>query len=76
VRGMLYRAGKPTEARKLYDTVRAANVPRQRQLEAIRGAILARQSAGLPLLLEQLRSPDKALFGIGLSTPANFPAAT
>jgi HEAT repeat protein len=65
--------GKPAEAVKLYDTVRAANVPRQKQLEAIRGAILARQSAGLPLLLEQLRSPDKALFGIGLRTARELP---
>jgi HEAT repeat protein len=65
--------GKSTDARKLYDTVRTASVPRQRQLEAIRGAILARQSAGLPLLLEQLRSPDKALFGIGLRTARELP---
>ena len=65
--------GEPAEAVKLYDTVRAANVPRQKQLEAIRGAILARQSAGLPLLLEQLRSPDQALFGIGLRTARELP---
>ena len=65
--------GKRSQAAKLYDKVRVANVPRQRQLEAIRGAILARQSAGLPLLLEQLRSPDKALFGIGLSTARELP---
>jgi HEAT repeat protein len=65
--------GIPAEAVKLYDTVRAANVPKQRQLEAIRGAILARQSAGLPLLLEQLRSPDKALFGIGLRIARELP---
>ncbi len=65
--------GQPAEAVKLYDTVRAADVPRQKQLEAIRGAILARQSAGLPLLLEQLRSPDKALFGIGLRTARELP---
>jgi HEAT repeat protein len=64
---------KPAEAVKLYDAVRAANVPRQKQLEAIRGAILARQSGGLPLLLEQLRSPDKALFGIGLRTARELP---
>lgn len=64
---------KPAEAMKLYDAVRAANVPRQKQLEAIRGAILARQSDGLPLLLEQLRSPDKALFGIGLRTARELP---
>jgi HEAT repeat protein len=65
--------GKPADAVKLYDAVRAADVPRQKQLEAIRGAILARQSAGLPLLLEQLRSPDKALFGIGLRTGRELP---
>jgi HEAT repeat protein len=65
--------GKPAEAVKLYDAVRAADVPKQKMLEAIRGAILARQSAGLPLLLEQLRSPDKALFGIGLRTARELP---
>ena len=65
--------GKSADAVKLYDTVRAANVPRQKMLEATRGAILARQSAGLPLLLEQLRSSDKALFGIGLRTARELP---
>ena len=65
--------GKPKDAVKLYDSVRAAHVPRQRQLEAIRGAILARKSAGLPLLLEQLRSPDKAIVGIGLRTARELP---
>ena len=65
--------GKSAEAVKLYDAVRAADVPKQKMLEAIRGAILARQSAGLPLLLEQLRSPDKALFGIGLRTARELP---
>jgi HEAT repeat protein len=69
----LLAQGKAGDAAKLYDTVRAANVPKQRQLEAIRGAILARQSSGLPLLLEQLRSPDKALFGIGLTTARELP---
>ncbi len=65
--------GNAADAVKLYDTVRAATVPRQQMLEATRGAILARQSAGLPLLLEQLRSPDKALFGIGLRTARELP---
>ncbi len=64
-----YLAGqKNAEAVKLYDTIRQADVPRQRVLEATRGAILARQSAGIPLLAEQLRSTDKAQFGIGLRT--------
>ena len=56
------------EAIKLYDTVRKANVPDQRHLEAIRGAILARQSDGLTLLIEQLQSRDKKRLGIGLRT--------
>jgi HEAT repeat protein len=60
--------GKSADAVKVYDMVRQAEVPKQRILEATRGAILARGSAGLPLLMEQLRSLDKALYGIGLRT--------
>jgi HEAT repeat protein len=56
------------EANALYDAVRQADVPDQRHLEAIRGAILARQSAGVPLLIEQLRSQDRKRFGVGLRT--------
>jgi HEAT repeat protein len=63
------------EAVRFYDAVRAAGVPKERVLEATRGAILARQSAGLPLLLEQLRSEDKALFGIGLRTARELPGS-
>jgi HEAT repeat protein len=59
---------RTVDAVKLYDTVRKADLPDQRHLEAIRGAILARQSAGIPLLIEQLRSDDKKRLGIGLRT--------
>jgi HEAT repeat protein len=69
----LIAEGKRAEAIKVYDDVRVANVPWNRQLEAIRGAILARQSAGLPLLLTQLRWPDQTMFGIGLSTARELP---
>jgi HEAT repeat protein len=65
--------GKRAEAIKLYDLVRNADVPKQRVLEAIRGAILARQADGVPLLAEQLKSPNKALFGIGLSVARELP---
>jgi len=64
---------RTAEAVKLYDTVRKADVPDQRHLEAIRGAILARQDAGLPLLIEQLRSEDKKRLGIGLRTARELP---
>ncbi len=57
---------KTAAAIEMYDRVRKADVPKQRHLEAIRGAILARKSAGVPLLVEQLESPDKGRMGIGL----------
>jgi HEAT repeat protein len=69
----LMAEGKSEEAAKLYDQVRKADLPKQRLLEGTRGAILARKSAGLPLLLELLKSTDKALFGIGLSTARELP---
>ena len=65
--------GKTAEAAEIYDEVRKADVPKQRDLEATRGAILARKTDGIPLLIEQLRSPDKGLFQIGLSTARELP---
>jgi len=61
-------AGQLADAAKLYDQVRQAEVPKPRVIEATRGAILARQAAGVPLLVEQLQSADRALFAIGLTT--------
>jgi HEAT repeat protein len=69
----LLERNRTADAVKLYDTVRRAAVPVQRQLEAIRGAILARKSAGVPLLIEQLRSEDKERLGIGLRTARELP---
>lgn len=64
---------KAAEAVKLYDTVRQADVPDQRHLEAIRGAILARKSDGVSLLIEQLESADKSRVGIGLRAARELP---
>ncbi|MHC4403500.1 MAG: HEAT repeat domain-containing protein [Planctomycetota bacterium] len=58
--------GNGEQAVRLFDAVCKAEVAKQRIVEATRGAILARGSAGAPLLVEQLRSPDKARFAIGL----------
>ncbi|MCY2995694.1 MAG: HEAT repeat domain-containing protein [Planctomycetota bacterium] len=58
--------GKGEQAVKLFDAVCKADVPKQSIVEATRGAILARGPAGVPLLVEQLRSPDKARLAIGL----------
>ena len=65
--------GKSTDAVKLYDTVRQASLPKQRLLEAIRGAILARGFGGIALLIEQLEAPDKAQLGIGLRAARELP---
>ncbi|MCL5278565.1 MAG: HEAT repeat domain-containing protein [Planctomycetes bacterium] len=65
--------GKAADAVKLYDTIRRANLPKQKLLEATRGAILARGSDGIPLLVEQLESADKAQVGIGLRTARELP---
>ncbi len=55
-------------ATQLYDEVRAAALPKQRIVEATRGAILARGVEGIPLLVEQLKSSDKVMVALGLTT--------
>jgi HEAT repeat protein len=68
--------GKSTEAVEIYDEIRMAELPMQRIIEATRGAILARNAdEGIPLLLEQFRSPDKKLFQLALSTAREFPGS-
>ena len=67
--------GGDKQAIELYDAVRQGPVPRQNQLEGIRGAILARKNAGIPLLVEQLRSDDKVLFQIGLRVARELPGS-
>src|SRR5262249_1645249 len=70
--GLLTQA-KASDAVKVYDTEPKTDVPKQRLLEAPRGALLARQANGIPLLVEQLRSTDQAFFGIGLRTARELP---
>lgn len=65
--------GKTAQARKLYDMVCVADVPKQRVLEATRGAILTRGSAGISFLVAQLESSDKGRLGIGLWTARELP---
>jgi len=65
--------GKATDAAAIYDEVAAADVPKQRVLEATRGAILARKSEGIPLLVKLLRSDDKRQFQMGLMTARELP---
>jgi len=76
----LLASGDAATARAVYDAVRRADVPRTRVVEATRGAILASGEEGVPLLVAQLRSPDRDLFRLALGTarevrsPAIVPA--
>jgi HEAT repeat protein len=66
--------GKAAQAAEIYDEVRKSEVPRQRVLEATRGAILSRNAKdAIPLLIEQFKSPDKAMFQIALGTARELP---
>lgn len=65
--------GNRAEAIRLYDLVRKSDAPKQRVLEATRGAILARQAAGAPLLAELLLSADKDAFHLGLKVSRELP---
>jgi len=65
--------GKPEEAVPMYGRVRGADVPKPVRVAATRGAILARQAAGLPLLVEQLQGADAELFGLALALVREMP---
>ena len=68
----LQAEGRDAEAIEIYDMVRKADVPKQRKIEATRAAILARKQDGIALLLEQFRSPDKAMLQLALGTAREF----
>jgi len=60
--------GKNDAAIAIYDLVRGkSDLPKQRIREATRGAILARNAAGVPLMIELLHSDDKQMFNLGLT---------
>ena len=67
--------GKAADAVALYDEVRKTDLPKQRIVEATRGAILARKDEGIPLLLEQFRSTDKKMVELALFTAREFPGS-
>lgn len=58
--------GRRDEAAALYDRVRGAQAPRHLRMAGMRGAIVARGPAGIPLLSEQLKSDDAGMFAAAL----------
>jgi HEAT repeat protein len=71
----LHSQGHSDAATEIYDEIRNADVPMQRIIEATRGAILARNQQGIPLLLEIFQSPDKRMFQLALGTAREFPGS-
>ena len=71
----LHAAGDSVAATEIYDAIRKTDLPMQRIIEATRGAILARQQDGIPLLMETFQSPNEKLFQLGLGTAREFPGS-
>ena len=68
----LAAAGKRDEAVALFGVIRAAEVSDQRRAEAVRGTIFAKGTAGIPLLVETLRSPNRRLSNMAVFTARDF----
>lgn len=68
-----HAAGQADAAVAIYDQIRGADLPKQRIVEATRGAILAREQDGIALLIETLQSSDKKMFQLALGTAREFP---
>lgn len=71
----LNAAGDSVAATEIYDAIRNTDLPMQRIIEATRGAILARQQDGIPLLIETFQSPNEKLFQLALGTAREFPGS-
>ncbi|MDG2224212.1 MAG: HEAT repeat domain-containing protein [Rubripirellula sp.] len=71
----LHASGDSATAVEVYDEICSADVPQQRIIEATRGAILARDQDGIPMLMETFRSPDKKMFQLALGIVREFPGS-
>lgn len=70
----LLAKGQRKEALDIYDQLRGLQTaPHQVRTAALRGAILGRERAGVPLLREQLRSSDYLLFAAAVRTSQEMP---
>jgi len=70
----LAQNGHRRQATAIYDAVRRLDSPHhQVRTAALRGAILTRQKAGLPILVEVLASPDYAVFSAAVRISFEVP---
>lgn len=63
----LEKAQNLAGAMAIYDAMRQAELPKYLQIAALAGAIRSRGEQGVDLLVEQIQSPDKEFFDVGLS---------
>jgi HEAT repeat protein len=71
----LNKAGSRDKAIAMYDLVRGADVPQVIRLAGLRGAILARGTDGIALLVEQLRSDEAASVDVALRSARELQTA-
>ena len=72
----LAASGQRDKATEIYDRLRAVKqVPHQVRTGALRGAVLTRGTAGVPLLLEAIRGDDFVLVGAAARTAMELPGA-
>jgi HEAT repeat protein len=69
----LIAQGQQKEAIALYDALRAAETPFQFRVAATRGAILARKSDGIPMLVEIVNGQNATMFNLALQLVLEFP---
>lgn len=69
----LLSEGKRDEAAAFADRVRAAEMPPHVRAGGLRAAVLARQAAGVPLILEQLKGEDKEMIRGALGVARELP---
>jgi HEAT repeat protein len=65
--------GEKDEAASLYEAMRAADLPKHLQIAALYGIVRARGAEALPLVVECLRSDDKARFRVALDAAQALP---
>jgi HEAT repeat protein len=67
--------GKQDQATAIYERVLALKTPRHLHMEAARGVIVARQAAGIPLLIAHLKSEDAGMVAVALGLAHELPGA-
>lgn len=69
----LFKMKNTPAAIKIFDQLREAELPKPYRIGATQSAILARGGAGVPLMVEQLKSADFAFFQAGLAVARVLP---